>query len=312
MGRPPSGEPPSRSLRLYSYYANSVTAIVLVLGILAVSTSAPLVHWAAPAPPLLVAATRVSLAAAVLCAFAGRDLVRILRLSRREKTFVLLSGLLLGAHFGVWIASLYYTSTAASVALVATQPVFAGLLAWVFLGERIARREVIGIAIAALGCGLLAGGDLLVAPGAALFGDALAIGGAITAAGYFTIGRRLRSAVPLAAYMAAVNAIAAVVLVAAAAIADTPVRGFASSVYAAMALCALVPSLIGHTLLNWTVRRVRVHLVALAILGEPLGASLLTWIFFAEAPPSHAALGGLVILLGIGVGFTRFERKSPT
>jgi drug/metabolite transporter (DMT)-like permease len=286
-----------------------VTGFLLAIGILAVSTSAPLVHFAAPAPPLLVASVRVTLAAIVLLAVSARGLRAVLVLPAREKLFVVSSGILLGAHYAVWIASLYYTSTAASVALVATQPVFAGLMAWIFLGEGIARREVIGIAIAAIGCALLAGGDLTGAGRDALFGDGLALAGAVTAAGYFIVGRRLRDAVSLGAYLAVVNAIAAVLLVAAAAVADTPLRGFGTEEYTAMALCALIPSLIGHSLLNWTVRRVRVHLVALAILGEPIGASVLSWLFFREVPPSNAVLGGAVILVGIAIGFTRFGNQ---
>jgi drug/metabolite transporter (DMT)-like permease len=287
-----------------------VTRLALAIGILAVSTSAPLVHVAAPAPPLLVAAARVTLAAIALLLLSARDLPALLRLPAREKAFVAASGLLLAAHFAVWIASLYYTSTAASVALVATQPVFAGLLAWLFLGEGIARRAVIGIAIAGLGCALLAGGDLGAASGDALVGDGLALAGAVTAAGYFIVGRRLRASLPLGAYLAVVNAIAAVLLVIVAIAARTPLRGFAASDYTAMALCALLPSLVGHSLLNWTVRRIAVHLVALAILGEPIGASLLTWVFLGEVPPAHAALGGTIILAGIAVGFIRLG-NSP-
>ena len=75
--------------------------------------------------------------------------------------------------------------------------------------------------------------------------------------------------------------------------------------YLAIALAGLVPSVLGHTLLNWSVRRVRVHLVSLAILGEPVGASLITWVAFGERPPVHAVLGGAVILGGIGLGFVR-------
>jgi len=288
-----------------------VTGLLLAIGILAVSTSAPIVRWAEPAPPLLVAAVRTTLAAIVLLSISARDLGSILRLSRREKTFIAVSGVLLAAHFAVWIASLYYTSTAASVALVATQPVFAGLLAWIFLGEGIARREAIGIAIAGIGCLVLAGGDFLAASGDALIGDGLALAGAVTAAGYFIAGRRLRASLPLGAYLAVVNAIAAVLLVTSAALAGTQVLGFARDDYIAMSMSALIPSLIGHSLLNHVVRRVPVHLVALAILGEPIGASVLSWLFFREVPPSNAVLGGVVILAGIAVGFTRLGNSPP-
>ena len=51
------------------------------------------------------------------------------------------------------------------------------------------------------------------------------------------------------------------------------------------------------------VRRTPTHLVALTILGEPVGASLMTWAFFGEQPTAPAALGGAVILTGIGLGF---------
>ena len=288
-----------------------MTGLLLAIGILAVSTSAPIVRWAEPAPPLLVAAVRTTLAAIVLLSISARDLGSILRLSRREKTFIAVSGVLLAAHFAVWIASLYYTSTAASVALVATQPVFAGLLAWIFLGEGIARREAIGIAIAGIGCLVLAGGDFLAASGDALIGDGLALAGAVTAAGYFIAGRRLRASLPLGAYLAVVNAIAAVLLVTSAALAGTQVLGFARDDYIAMSMSALIPSLIGHSLLNHVVRRVPVHLVALAILGEPIGASVLSWLFFREVPPSNAVLGGVVILAGIAIGFTRLGNSPP-
>ena len=247
----------------------------------------------------------MTIATLALAIVAGRDLVALFRLQWREQLLCAASGLLLAAHFGVWIASLSFTSTAASVALVATNPVFAGLLAWLFLGEGVARREWIGIAIAAAGCAVLAGGDAMRSDQNALVGDALAIAGAITAAAYFVVGRRLRASLPLAAYLAGVNAVAAIALGVALLVTSTPVLGFGDEAYLAMLLIGLVPSVIGHSLLNHVVRRVRVHLVSLAILGEPIGASLLTWAFFDEVPHTEAILGGAIILAGIAVGFVR-------
>lgn len=247
----------------------------------------------------------MTIATVALALVARRDLVALFRLQWREQLLCAASGLLLGAHFGVWIASLSFTSTAASVALVATNPVFAGLLAWLFLGEGIARREGIGIAIAALGCIVLAGGDAMRSDHDALIGDGLALAGAITAAAYFVVGRRLRASLPLAAYLAGVNAVAACALLVVVAATSTPLLGHANDAYVAMLLLGIVPSVIGHSLLNWSVRRVRVHLVSLAILGEPVGASLLAWMFFAEVPPREALAGGAIILAGIAIGTLR-------
>jgi drug/metabolite transporter (DMT)-like permease len=210
--------------------------------------------------------------------------------------------MLLGAHFGVWISSLYFTSTAASVALVATQPVFAAIFARA-LGDTIRPREMSGVVVAVLGCLALGGGDALAGSTDALIGDLLAILGAATAAGYLLVGRRLRESLPLTPYLAMVNTVAAVVLLAAVLLVDAPFAGFAAHVYLAMALVAIVPSLVGHTLLNWSVRRTPAHMVSLAILGEPIGASLMTWAAFDEVPPIHVVAGGAIVLLGIAVAF---------
>jgi drug/metabolite transporter (DMT)-like permease len=281
----------------------------LVLAVLALATSAPLVRWAAPAPTMTVAAGRIALAA-VLLALLGRGAFAHLRaLPPRERWLVVAAGLLLGAHFGLWITSLQLTSTAASVALVAMNPVFAALFG-LLVGDRVARREAIGIAIAALGCATLAGGDWQ-AGGDALLGDALALAGAATAAAYLVVGRRLRASLPLLPYLALVNTVAGAALVVAALAMGAPFVGLPWWSYAAIAVSAAVPSLLGHTLINRAVRRAPTHLVALAILGEPVGASLMTWALFAETPPLHAALGGAVVIAGIAVGFAAIRPSPP-
>jgi drug/metabolite transporter (DMT)-like permease len=114
--------------------------------------------------------------------------------------------------------------------------------------------------------------------------------------------------VPLIPYLAVVNSIAGAGLLVAALAAGSQFFGLPPSSYAALAGAALIPSLVGHTLLNWSVRRAPAHLVALTILGEPVGASLLAWVLFAERPPALALAGGAVILGGILFGFSGSRR----
>lgn len=281
----------------------SRTLGVLALAIVCVSTATPFIRWAAPVPAASIAALRVATAAVILLAL-GRDAFARLRgLSAGDRWRILGAGALLGTHFGVWIASLELTSTAASVALVATSPVFAAMFG-AAIGDRVGRREWLGIAIAGAGLAVLAGGDWR-AGGDALAGDALALAGAATGAGYLVIGRGLRAAMPLWPYLALVNLVAAVGLLAVAVAVGAPLVGLPAHGYVAIGLGALVASIGGHTLLNVAVRRTPTHLVALAILGEPIGASLLTWALFAEQPAVHAALGGAIVLVGIGFGFAR-------
>jgi drug/metabolite transporter (DMT)-like permease len=275
----------------------------LILAIVCVSTGAPFARWAAPAPPLAIAALRVATASVILFAAGYRELRGLARLPWRDLRLVLLSGVFLGLHFGSWIASLSFTSTAASVAIVATNPMFAALFG-TLLGDRVSRREISGIAIAAAGCAVLAGGDWR-AGGDALIGDGLALFGAACAAAYLVVGRRLRDAVPLLPYLGCVNAVAAVGLVIAAVVTGTHFTALPGTTYIACACAALVASFVGHSLLNAAVRVTPTHLVALAILGEPIGSSLITWGAFGEQPPIHAVLGGAIVIAGIAVGFVR-------
>ena len=151
---------------------------------------------------------------------------------------------------------------------------------------------------------MLAGGDWQ-AGGDAVIGDLLALAGAATAAGYLVVGRRLRAAVPLMPYLGAIHAIAAALLVGAAVIGGADLLALPAHTYYACAGAALVASLVGHGLLNAAVRVTPTHLVALAVLGEPIGASVITWVAFGEQPAVHAVVGGAVVLAGIAVGFVR-------
>jgi drug/metabolite transporter (DMT)-like permease len=63
-------------------------------------------------------------------------------------------------------------------------------------------------------------------------------------------------------------------------------------------------------LLNAAVLVTPAHLGALAILGEPVGSSLITWGVFGEEPPVHAAIGGAIVLVGIAAGFVKLV-KNP-
>jgi drug/metabolite transporter (DMT)-like permease len=281
--------------------AGSTQWVALSAAALAVSTGAPLARWAAPAPALAIAALRTGVAGVVLCGIGARELGRLAALSWPDRARIAAAGILLGAHFGTWIASLAFTSTAASVALVSTSPAFAALLAGVNR-DVVTRRQWLGIAIAAAGCAVLAGGDWSLG-GNALLGDALALIGAVSAAGYLVIGRTLRTTVPMTPYLGVVNLIAAATLLLVCAATKTAVLPLPAHSLIAIALAGIVTSAGGHTLLNWVVRILPTHLVALAALGETVGASLISWAAFAEVPPWHGIIGGAIVIAGIAAGF---------
>ncbi len=272
---------------------------LLALGVVSIAFGSILIR-AADAPAMSVAFYRNAIAAAILLPIAlalHRDELR--SLSRGEWGTALLAGALLAAHFGTWVPSLSLTTVAASVVLVETTPVWVALIERA-LGVRVSRRAVTGIALTVAGAVLISGGDF-GASGRAVLGDALALLGAVGAAGYLVAGRRLRQRISLTTYTGLVYTTCAVLLAGAVVVSGAPFTGFSGAQWGLLGLMALVPHIGGHTVFNYLLGHVETGTVAIAVTGEPVVASLLAISFFDEVPPWTAVAGGLVILVGIWV-----------
>jgi len=290
----------------------------LAVGVLIVSTAALLIRSAidAGAGPLAIAAGRLTLAALVVVPLAALLRGPELRgLRRPDWAIAAVAGLFLAVHFATWVASLRYTSVASSVALVTTNPIWVGLLSWWLLAEPPSRRTIAGIGLAILGSVLVIASDLLagpVAPGRApSFGNALALAGAVAISGYFLVGRGLNRRLTLLAYVAIVYGAAALAMNAIAIAAGQGLWTIPAAAWLPIGLMALGPQLVGHTLINASLRHLSATFVALAILGEPVGSAALAWLLLGEtfAPMQLAGFGAL--LAGIAVAARGEAAAAP-
>ena len=279
--------------------------IVLAGGVAVVSTASILIRLAQAegVSSLTIAAVRLGLAAAILGPFALLKASReIMRLGRRELALCLLSGLFLAIHFWTWISSLEYTSVASSAALVTTNPLWVGLASAILLRERPAPAALAGIAFTISGSVLIFAADSGMVETTStnpLLGNALALAGAVSASGYLLVGRALRARMSLIAYVWLAYTMAAILLVAAVAASGNSLAAVSVPAWAFMALLAIGPQLVGHTAFNWAVRRLTATFVAIAILGEPVGAAILAWFFFDEGFTTLQLIGFLLLLTGI-------------
>ena len=281
----------------------------VALGVVAVSFGAIFARLAGEAPPFAIAAWRLTLAALVL---APLPLYRSRRaMNRQGLIWSAASGVALALHFVLWISSLEHTTVASSVLFVSTHPVFVGLGSILFLRERLTRPLLIGIALALLGGALIGLGDLRFG-GSALRGDLLALGGGVMAAVYFLIGRRVRRTVSLSEYVAVSYGTGAVLVLLLCLITRTRLGGFATSTYGYLVLLAVVPQLVGHTTINWALRRLSAPRVSVFVLGEPVGAALLAMPFFREIPRELNLLGAAIILAGIYLSLRSKEEQDGT
>jgi drug/metabolite transporter (DMT)-like permease len=279
------------------------TADLVLLGVavIAVSTSAPLIRGAA-APTLSIAFWRNLLALPVLALFVlARRRERAAWQARtiEERRLSRISGALLAAHFATWIPSLSFTSVASSVALVATQPVWAALIAR-RRGHHVSRGTWWGIGLALAGALVLTGVDLSISP-RALFGDVLALAGGMLAAAYVTVGADVRRSVSTASYALACYATAAGLLVVLCLGSGQALTGFDRNTWLAIGGLTVGAQLLGHTLVNRVLRNLSPTTVSVAILFEILGATLLARVFFGETPPVAAWPAALLIATGVVV-----------
>jgi drug/metabolite transporter (DMT)-like permease len=270
-------------------------------------------------PALALAFWRCLAGAVVLAPFAARGLAG--RLGRGDRWRLAASGMFLAVHFALWNASLALTSVAAATTLVSCTPLFVGLGSGL-LGEQPDRRTWTGIVVATAGAVVIGLGDAGIGtvgevrggasgpPGGSspLLGDAMAFAGAAAMAAYLLLGRVVRRRLTVSAYAASVYGTAAAVLLPACLLTGASLGGYRAGSWLALAGVVIGPQLLGHTVFNGLLASVRASVVAVAMLLEPVVATLLAWLLLGELPGLGLWLGAPPVLAGVWLATTGARR----
>ncbi len=272
--------------------------LILALGVVAIAHGSIFVRLA-DASPLAIAAWRLTLASALVVPLALLVERRAFgRLDRRLLVSIAAAGLLLAGHFATWITSLAYTSIANSVVLVATVPVWVGIIGVATGVLRLSRAMWLAISLSVVGSAVIGWGSARLGAGT-LRGDLLAVAGAICMGGYLLLAQRIQRTLPFLPFVAVIYATAAAFLWIAALASGARLGGFAPATWWALVGIALVSQVIGHSSYNWSLRHLNPDLVSVTLLGEPILASLLGLLFFAEPIAAMTLAGGALVLLAI-------------
>ncbi|MFS0863752.1 DMT family transporter [Fredinandcohnia sp. 179-A 10B2 NHS] len=281
--------------------------LVLAIGALAVSSSAILVKLtSAPAP--VIAFYRLFFSVLLMLPiFLWKYRHELRLISKKDWYYSVIAGVFLAFHFILWFESLNYTSVTSSTVLVALQPVFAFIGTYFVFKEKIGLGAILSTILALAGSLIISWGDFQIS-GMALFGDLLAIVSCIMVTVYLLFGQTVRKRLSLITYTFVVYSISAITLFLYVVLLHYPLVSYPSSDWMYFLLLAIVPTLLGHTLFNWSLKWVSTSTISVSILFEPVGAAILAYFILAEKVMLTQIIGGVIIVTGIWL-YSLGERK---
>lgn len=272
--------------------------VALAIGVLSVSTSAIFVKFST-APAGVIAFYRLFFSVLLMLPVFLLKYVGELRLiTKRDWLYSTISGIFLAFHFILWFESLNYTSVASSTVLVTLQPLFAFIGTFIFFNERLSKKEIFSGVTAVIGSVVISWGDFRIS-GNALFGDILALIACALITAYLLFGQTVRKRVSLITYTFVVYSISSITLLLYVLIRGEALFGYDSVNWLNFFMLALVPNLLGHSLMNWSLKWLSTSTISVAILFEPIGATILAFIFLNETVLWTQIAGGIIVLVGI-------------
>lgn len=282
--------------------------LVLIIAVIGVSISAIFVRFTSAAPEVVAFYRLLFTFGLTLPLAAGTKRYQWKRIRRRELALIFLSALFLALHFTTWFASLRYTSVASSTVLVNTQPFFVILFGLIFLKAPVSKNTLLAVTLAVIGTILLSWSDFSIG-GASLFGDGLALVGAVFIAIHYLFSSYLRQSLDTVPYTTLLYGFCTLILAVMVPLGGNAFWGHAPLDYL-MCLClALFSTILGHTLFSWCMRYLSAQAVSLSVLGEPVLAAAIAFFLFQEGFTASQLLGSIIVLLSI-LGYLLEENKQ--
>ncbi len=280
--------------------------VLLTVAVLCLSSAVLLIQLST-APPATLSAWRLFLAGVVLFPLAWREWARHRAAGTRiPLDLTLLPGCVLAVHLITWVIGARQTPTANASLIANMAPVALPGLLYLLVKERVSRREWIGTGIVLLGLVVLVGGDVHLSAATAR-GDLICFASMLFLAFYFALARQRSPQIPgFALYITPLYFTAGAACVAYLGITGGPLLPEPSQWKWVVAL-ALVPTVVGHGLLNYAMKHLRGQVVAVASQTQFIFAGTAAYFVFGTVPaitfyPACVlALWGAVFVL----------RKSP-
>ena len=275
---------------------NKLVYIILLIGLFAISTSPVIAKLLPLVPAAVIAFWRMTSASVMLWGYSSiRPQESI---TPKNIRLVLAAGFLLAMHFIFWFGALKLTSIVNTTVLGIVAPAFTLLFERLWYRRKLSWITITALLIILVGGIIVQGNDLGYLQGSGL-GNIMAILSAVFLGSVFLIGAKVRKTTPVITYTRTVYTVSAIVLLVSSIVLDNLLFGYTKNDYFWLFMLGLIPTLIGHTAFSYSVKFVSPTVIAAFPLGEPIIASYLAWLLFAERVPFYVVGGGLIIFIGL-------------
>lgn len=283
--------------------SDSAAFATLIIGALCISF-APIFVRLSELPPTATAFHRMALALPLFAFFMVSERTGsrkpLSHLSRERFIWLILSGFLFAADLAVWHWSIAYTSVANATLFGNFAPIFVTMAAWLFLGERITGRFILGMTLALGGAFLLMRSSLTFGA-ERLWGDLLGIITAIFYSGYIITVKVLRRSMSTSMLMAYSTLISSIALFVMTILAGEAMIPSTLSGWLTLLALAWISQVGGQGLIAFALAHLPASFSSVSLLVQPVAAAILAWLILDEALTGWQGLGGLVVLAGIAL-----------
>ena len=275
----------------------------LILGVLGIGSSGPIIAKAImPIPTMIFWRNLVGALMMMPFAFARGEWKTKAQLNAIR--WSILAGTLLATHFICFFWAMKLTSVATGVALTATQPIFAALFIKL-AGGHIPKKSIGGMVLAFLSVVAITGIDLNISL-RAFQGDLLAVFGGAVGAGYMIIGASAQKVISTSTFTTVCYSTCAILIFPVVLLTNSDLTGYSGTQWLLLAGLIIGAQFLGHTLFNFTLKRVSPAVVSLVVFFEVPVSALLAFAWLGQQPPAGTIPG----IIGLLFGCTLFVLRS--
>ena len=272
-------------------------SILLFVALFSVSTSPIIAEFLKDVPAISISFWRMFIAALILWTYSFFFKQGKVKSSNNLKS-IFVAGILLGIHFALFFQSIKMTKIANATFLGTLAPLFTLLLESFLFKRKFNKFVIMGLLLSFCGAVIILSDNFDMSQKYTL-GNFLAVLCSVCLAISFIIAEKVRQTENTIVYTRTLYLTAAATLLIIAVITNSNLVNHALSDYIGLLFLGLVPTIIGHNIIYYSVKFVSPTIVSSFPLGEPVIATILAFFIFGQIIGINIILGGLITLFGL-------------